>query len=147
MSLLDAIQPPIPTYLLPEIQRAVLAEVRERYRNEIEPETWKEQFDSEARGEYSQEFLEQSIHIVEDVISEFSQLGKIAPLMPKQLQYVREGLWEKAQSYWYEYAPELNAALNSRKRGVRRCVLRRHVIHHCFGRVKGEIVPAALQEY
>jgi len=112
MSLRDLLQPTIPTHLLPEIERAVLIEVRERYRNQIEPEIWKAQFDSESQGEYSQEFMDTSFEIVENVLSDFSKAGRIARLMPRQLEYVRDVVWEKAQSYWYEYAPELNSALS-----------------------------------
>lgn len=111
MSLLKLIEPSIPTHLLPEIERAVLQEVRQRYRNQIDPELWKAQFDSESQGEFSEDFISESIDIVEKVLSEFTQAGKIARLPPKQLEYIREVVWEKSHSYWYEYAPELNSAL------------------------------------
>jgi hypothetical protein len=112
MGLRDIFEPPIRTYLLPEIEGAVLAEVRERYRNAIDPEIWKAQFDLESQGDYSQEFMDTTYDIVENVLSDFIKAGRIARLIPKQLEYVRDIIWEKAQSYWYEYAPELNSVLS-----------------------------------
>lgn len=112
MSLLKLIEPPIQTHLLPELENAVLNEVRNRYRNQINPELWKAHFDSDAEGEFSEDFINESIDIVEKILADFIQVGRIALLPPKHLEFVRETIWEKSQAYWYEYAPELESALS-----------------------------------
>lgn len=101
---LQSFKPATPLHILPELRAAMLADVTNRYTNEIEPATWKA-FSEDSDKQY--QFLNATSAIVDSVIDDFISKGKLAKLSDIHREHLQESLWYESQAFWYAHIEEL----------------------------------------
>jgi hypothetical protein len=112
MSLVELLKPSIPVYVLPFARQKMLSEIRKRYFEEIDPEVWKVYFDNDSNDDRWQECVEAVFKIVGETINKSISSGDLASLPKPQFDYLRDSLWEESQSFWHEYAKDLEQILD-----------------------------------
>ena len=96
-----------PIEVIPELRERILAEIRQRYSDEIDPELWKAYFENNDEDQRLQEFLDGTNSIVDQAIEKH-----LGVLPDKNFRYLQERLWEESQSFWYEQEVNLQPIFN-----------------------------------
>jgi hypothetical protein len=91
-----------PIEVMPELRQKILAEIRERYLDDIEPEQWKAYFENNAEDQRFQEFMDGTNSIVHHAIEKY-----LGVMPPKNFRYLQDTIWEESQSIWYEQEGKL----------------------------------------
>lgn len=96
-----------PIEIIPELREKILAEIRQRYFDEIDPEQWKAYFENKEEDQRLGEFLDGTSSIVDETIEKY-----LGVLPAKNSRYLQGILWEESQSFWYEQEANLQPIFN-----------------------------------